>query len=390
MSDSHRTALPKGWKWVRLGDVADRSRNQVESQSSVVRYVAGGHFDEGAAEVTRFGVPEDGGMGSTFRYLFEPGDVLMVSASMYLRKVAVATVTGVVADKTYVIRTRNLSMLRQDYIPHILLSDDFYEYSMRRASGSMNARLLWKPLADYEFALPPLEEQERRVEVLGAMDATRNAYERVIDASLHGREAQTHGVSGTDSHSWQEARLGDLGAWYSGATPRATNASFYGGDIPFVTIADLDDGPVESTQRNLTEAGAEQIGRLAPKDSVLLSMYGTIGKTGIARGRVATNQAIAWLECDTSLCLAEFVLAWLSARSGLFDAMGRGATQRNINREMIRNTPILLPPLAAQRQIVNALSGYRDLERAVIEAQSSLSELRSRVLDWRVGGTNVL
>lgn len=390
MSASRRKALPDSWKWVRLGDVADRSRNQVESQSSIVRYVAGGHFDEGVAEVTRFGVPEDGGMGSTFRYLFEPGDVLMVSASMYLRKVAVATFTGVVADKTYVIRTRNDSVLRQDFIPHVLLSDDFYEYSMRRASGSMNARLLWKPLADYEFALPPLEEQKRLVELFAAVGETLEAYQQVLDVSLHGRIAQAHVTREPGDGIWRPARLGDLGAWFSGATPRATNAAYYGGDIPFVTIGDLTGEPVRGTQRSLTEEGAAQIGRLAPAGSVFLSMYGTIGKTGIAQVQVATNQAIAWLECDASVCLPEYVLAWLTARSGLFDAMGRGATQRNINREMIRSTPILLPPLEVQKQIVDALSHFRELEQAVGGAHLILKKLRSSVLNGQVGVTDVL
>ena len=74
------------WKRVRFGDVADRSREQAsQSDGSIKRYVAGGHFDHQAPEVTRWGDPGDGGMGSTFTYVSHPGQVLYVSASWYLR-----------------------------------------------------------------------------------------------------------------------------------------------------------------------------------------------------------------------------------------------------------------------------------------------------------------
>ncbi len=374
---------------VTLREVAHRVSNKVEPEiSSDTIWVGADHLVEGDPEIRSWGITDDPMFPPTFKFAVPEGAVLLHSRNP--KKVARTNFALITGEKLFALQSRDEGVLLTDFLLVVLQAQDFQNYAVTRSGGSVNKFLNWTPLAEYEFALPPLEEQRRRVELLDAVDATRDAYVRVIEASLRGRQAQTYEASETDCSSWQEARLGDLGAWYSGATPRATNASFYGGDIPFVTIADLDDGPVESTQRNLTEAGAEQIGRLAPKDSVLLSMYGTIGKTGLARGAVATNQAIAWLECDASVCLPEFVFAWLGARSDLFDAMGRGATQRNINREMIRNTPILLPPLGAQRQIVNALSSFRSLDCAVIEAKSSLSELRSRVLDGRVGGTNVL
>ena len=42
----------------------------------------------------------DGQMGSTFRYVFRPGQVLFVSARPYLRKTGVPEFGGVVADTT--------------------------------------------------------------------------------------------------------------------------------------------------------------------------------------------------------------------------------------------------------------------------------------------------
>lgn len=160
-----------GWARVRFGDVADRSRNQADqTDGSIERYVAGGHFDDATLEVTRSGDPDDGGMGSTFTYTFSPSDVLYVSASWYLRKVGVATFDGVVADKTYVIKTREPKILDQRFVPWILLSDRLHDYAAAQSTGSMNARLLWSTLADFEFDLPPLDEQKRIADLLWSLE----------------------------------------------------------------------------------------------------------------------------------------------------------------------------------------------------------------------------
>src|SRR5262245_40795370 len=97
--------LDKGsWKRVRLGDVIRRSRKQVDPVSSgIERYVAGGHVDSEGITIKRWGHLGDGQMGSTFRYVFGPGQLLFVSARPYLRKVGVPDFGGIVADKTYVL-----------------------------------------------------------------------------------------------------------------------------------------------------------------------------------------------------------------------------------------------------------------------------------------------
>jgi hypothetical protein len=159
------------WNRVRFGDVADRSREQAsQNDGSIERYVAGGHFDAGAMKITRYGEPEDGGMGSTFTYVFHPGQVLYVSASWYLRKVGVADFDGVVADKTYVLETRDPSVLDQRFLAWILLSDALHDYAAAQSTGSMNARLLWSTLSNFEFALPPLDEQSRIADLLWSFE----------------------------------------------------------------------------------------------------------------------------------------------------------------------------------------------------------------------------
>ena len=161
------------WKRVKLGDVVLRSRAQADPvKGDVDRYVAGGHVDTDSVIIHRSGDVADGHMGSTFRYLFKPGQVLFVSARPYLRKTGVTDFTGVVADKTYVLEMTPNNGLLQDMLPFLLTSDRFVEYATQEATGSMNPRLLWGAMQRYEFDLPPIDVQKRIADLLWAVETT--------------------------------------------------------------------------------------------------------------------------------------------------------------------------------------------------------------------------
>lgn len=162
------------WKCVRLGDVIRRSRRQVDPiESGVERYVAGGHIDSESLTIERWGDPSDGKMGSTFRYVFEPGQVLFVSARPYLRKSGVVDFSGVVADKTYVLDSHRERGLLLELLPLVLSSERFLAFAAAEATGSMNPRLLWGPMQRYEFDLPPMNEQKRIADLLWTIERHR-------------------------------------------------------------------------------------------------------------------------------------------------------------------------------------------------------------------------
>ncbi|MCA3026696.1 MAG: restriction endonuclease subunit S [Rhodocyclaceae bacterium] len=94
---------------------------------------------------------------------------------------------------------------------------------------------------------------------------------------------------------WVETTLGELSDWGSGGTPSRGNPAYFGGAIPWVTISDLNDAIVTDTFASITDAGIENsAAKLAPVGSILLALYGSIGKLGIAGVPLATNQAIAY------------------------------------------------------------------------------------------------
>lgn len=143
----------------------------------------------------------------------------------------------------------------------------------------------------------------------------------------------------------------------SGGTPSRKNPEYYGGDIPWVKIGDLNDGLVSSTETTITAAGlAASSAKILPAGTLLVAMYGSIGKLGILGMEAATNQAICAIACDPAVALTEYVF-WVLARDRQsLTRLGRGGTQLNIGQGDLRRWSIPLPPLVAQAKIVDRLA----------------------------------
>ena len=94
---------------------------------------------------------------------------------------------------------------------------------------------------------------------------------------------------------WQWATFSDVAEWGSGGTPKADNPTYYGGSIPWAVIGDLTDGIITETATTITERGlADSAAKMIEPGTVMVAMYGSIGKLGVAGGPMATNQAIAF------------------------------------------------------------------------------------------------
>lgn len=253
-------------------------------------------------------------------------------------------------------------------------------------TGTANVTLKPRDLLHLPLRLPPLVVQRRVVDLVDAVDTYATAAAARAAAAQAIRSALLAELL-VGGDGWVATDLGSVAEWFSGGTPKAGTREFYEeGTVPWVVIGDLNDGPITSTATKITEAGLAEIGgRTAPPGSVLVSMYGTIGRLGIAETDLATNQAIAWGVVSDSV-LPEYLFLWLSFTQPELDAKARGATQRNINRRIIRDHHILVPALAEQQRIVDLAGAAEDEADRAAEAEEAALSLRSALLDELLAG----
>ena len=162
----------------------------------------------------------------------------------------------------------------------------------------------------------------------------------------------------------RKIKLGDLGEWGSGGTPLASRADYYGGEIPWLIIEDLNDGLVSKSVKKITKAGLENSSaKIVPAGTLLIAMYGSIGKLGITNMECATNQAIAFCKCDSTQVDTRFLFSLLLNERAKFIHAGRGGTQQNINQEFLKDYEIPLPDLSEQQRIAGRLEAADRLRR---------------------------
>lgn len=180
--------------------------------------------------------------------------------------------------------------------------------------------------------------------------------------------------------SWPKVKLGALCDTKSGGTPRRGNSDYYSGEIPWVKIGDLDaqNGVILDTDEKITEAGLASIGnRIFEKGTILLSMYGSVGKVAIAGRKLAINQAILGLTIkDEKLLNPRYFVHWLRTIQKELTHSARGGTLQNINQKMVRDVDVPLPPIEEQIRISAILDKADEIKKGTKRAV----ETRAKVL----------
>ena len=372
--------MRRGWVEAGLGQIADVTMGQSPPGSSYNTTGDGLPFMQGSAEFGQH-FPEPVKWCSSPARVAEPGDVLLsVRAPVGDTNIA----NQRLAIGRGLATVRGSKHATSEFL-RLLIQHNASELNANSGTG-MFASITGKSLKEFEVQLPPMPEQKRIVDLVSSVDTYIDALQKQADVARNARNAVLHELLSAGGDDWTETTLGEVAEWFSGGTPRAGKPEFYeGGNIPWVVISDLMKPEIYETATCITPAGLYEIGgRLAPVGSVLISMYATVGRPGIAHVPVATNQAIAWSIPNESLVKPRFLLFVAQSLEEEISSMARGATQRNINRAMLKEFAFLLPPLVEQHRIVEIVSSMDEViqstEQAVVKAQSLRSGLLSDLL----------
>ncbi len=174
---------------------------------------------------------------------------------------------------------------------------------------------------------------------------------------------------------WPPVPLEKLARASGGSTPKRNNDSYWNGDVPWVTPSDLP-APgasivdVEDTKDHITQEGLNSCSALLlPPETVLFSSRATIGKIGIAKVPLATNQGFA--NFTPNLGVEPKYLAYaLRYFTPQITALAGSTTFKEVSRGAIRKFQIPLPPPSEQKRIVEILDQADALQRECAEADA--------------------
>lgn len=160
---------------------------------------------------------------------------------------------------------------------------------------------------------------------------------------------------------WTIKTLGEVFKVVGGGTPSTKQADNFGGDIAWITPADLSNHNnkfISQGKRNISEKGLKNSSaRLVPKGTILFSSRAPIGYVAIASNQLCTNQGFKNLIPNKNVS-SEFVYYYLLNSKNLAESYASGTTFKEISAKSFSKLPIPLPPLETQKQIVKLLEKH--------------------------------
>lgn len=154
---------------------------------------------------------------------------------------------------------------------------------------------------------------------------------------------------------YKKCALSEIGSIVSGATPKTSVKEYYGGNIAWITPADLSGYTskyISHGTRYLTEEGYNSCStQLMPKGTVLFSSRAPIGYVAIADNPVCTNQGFKSIvpnECIDS----EFLYYQLISMRKELQDMGSGTTFKELSAKRLAEVQLIVPLISEQKRIV--------------------------------------
>ncbi|MEP9399772.1 restriction endonuclease subunit S [Mesorhizobium sp. KR2-14] len=183
--------------------------------------------------------------------------------------------------------------------------------------------------------------------------------------------------------SWPQVKISEVTDIVSGATPKTAVSSYWGGDIAWATPADLSDlvgTYIKDTPRKITEAGLRSCAAsVLPANSVLFSSRAPIGHVAINTVPMATNQGFKSFVPDNKVLDSKFLFWWLKAHRARLEAMGTGATFKEVSKATVSRVEIPLPPLDEQKRIAAILDKADQLRQKRRQAIALLDTLTQSI-----------
>lgn len=155
----------------------------------------------------------------------------------------------------------------------------------------------------------------------------------------------------------QYKTIGEICTVVSGTTPKSDKAEYWGGNLIWITPAELKEGNavIYDSVRHITKAAVKASAlKPFPKGTVILSSRAPIGKVAIAGTKMYCNQGFKNLICSEAIYNG-YLYYYLKAKTAYLNSLGRGATFREISKQIVEEIKIPVPSMQEQHRIADIL-----------------------------------
>ena len=345
------------WQRVRFGDVVE-NLNETErnpEEAGIERFIGLEHLEPGSLHIRTWGNIAD---GTTFTRRCRPRQLLFGKRRAYQGKVAVAEFDAVVSGDIYVFAPKNERLL-PELLPFLCISERFFKFAVETSAGSLSPRTNWSHLVDFEFDLPPLDQQRCIAEILLAVNRDLQLYLKQSSRALDLLRALCEKLCW--SEQWREREIksiasSELGSFVDGDWIESKDQSSEG--IRLLQLADIGDGRfLNKSDRYISEQTFSQLKctEVMPGDMLISRMADPIGRACIVpnlgtRMITAVDCAIVRIDTDTQDPDYWLYMTGTSRWRQAVASKAGGSTRMRISRKNLEGLRVPMPALDYQIQ----------------------------------------
>jgi type I restriction enzyme, S subunit len=378
------------WTRVKFGDVVklntDRSADPLAD--GLERYVGLEHIEPEDLRIRRWGLVAE---GTTFTNRFRPGQTLFGKRRAYQRKVAVADFEGICSSDIYVFEPKDDRLL-PELLPFLCQTEGFFEHAVGTSAGSLSPRTNWTQLANYEFALPPLEEQRRIVDLLQSAEKVKH----------YAHEAQQSGWA-TRIATYIELTQRGINDVSSKETDAGLISSHWR-VLPVSEAVHIENQlrkPISAAERSTIQGKYPYFGPTGQLDFLneyrLEGTYALIGEDGdhflkqsiwsmtqLVNGRFNVNNH-AHVIRGSAHCSTEWFFHYFRHREVRRWLTKQGAGRLKLKKSDLEQIPIALPPTEEQSHLVAILENMARANEILDHRLEEASNILRNLLNCTLG-----
>jgi restriction endonuclease S subunit len=278
------------------------------------------------------------------------------------------------------------------FLSAALQAQDLALFAGRAVKG---ATLNSDSLASIQVAVPPLPEQQRIVDLMGAVDAYVAAADARVEAARTARTALLTDLLSTPGEDWVETSIGEVANWHGGITPSMSEPRYWtGGTVPWISSGDVVDHTLATTSKSVTAEALDETGlkRVSPGSVVMVVRSGILVRKlpiSFVPFETTVNQDIK-VATPSADCCGKFLALWLEAHAQeiLSEYRKTGTTVASINSEALFRKTFFLPSLREQGQIAKLALESEAVIKCSADVAASARHHRTALLTDLLSGTH--
>ncbi len=397
--------LPKGWKWMKLGEVCDTtsggtpSRREPKYYNGNIPWVKSGELDKGLITDTEEKISEEAIKNSSAK-IFPKGTLLIALYGATIGKLAFLGIDA--ATNQAVCGIYKNEIVDSNFLYNFL----FHKKSklVKQGFGGAQPNISQTILKDLDISLPPLPTQHAIVAKIEALlsevdkgtETLRQARQQlkvyrqaVLKWAFEGKLTNENVKEGELPEGWKKVVLGDVceSVEYGSATKSKES-----GKVPVLRMGNIQNGRFNWDDLVYTDDDNEIKKYLLKKDDVLFNRTNSaelVGKTAIYKEERPAIFAGYLIRINRikELLNANFInyyLNSLDAKKYGNSVRSFGVNQSNINGTKLKSYPLSLPPLTEQEKIVqeieSRLSVADKLEESIAQSLQQAEALKQSIL----------